>query len=562
MYSQFADKESEARYWKSQCQDLQDTLTDTENSLHEFMDSSKELEKEMDREISAANAKRDDYQLRSEKLKGDVDEWKTKYQRALSDHNKTLAELNRELTTLRDSHNNYKNKLRDMELDNDELENAERMVASSLNDMESRYNKTIERTALLEEELVEKSRLEEENQRLKDELQEVNEELAVLRDSLSANRPMTRMSTPAGPSSSNGRSSVDELQLNDLMSRQRPSSRSNGLYSGRPPSRSSAKHSPPTPRSALPSSNILPNATQKRFSSSTRIGLSSHTRTDSREAKAALDGALSPHLINSPSSTSLRARQSPGPGSLRTGVRANPRFASTSLTPRDQQPGGSKFMIGDMFQRMRALEKRLADTRNGLAINDVQSAIPRPSSRLSSSIGPGGGAGNGIFTPRKSMNESRRGDDHGTPSSIPVPLSKSTSRPPHSRLSMAAAGGAGVDTTIHHYPSSIRCQTPTLESGATLDFLDQDPSKLRRRSHLAMVASTNNPSALGQSSGSGGRPRGSTLTQGAGHPSRTDSFRRSVYPVNGRTAVTLAPSSKAGQPSDRPRSSSSIGTNS
>ena len=58
-----------------------------------------------------------------------------------------------------------------MELDNDELENAERMVASSLNDMESRYNKAIERTAMLEEELVEKSRLEEENQRLKDELQ-------------------------------------------------------------------------------------------------------------------------------------------------------------------------------------------------------------------------------------------------------------------------------------------------------------------------------------------------------------------------------------------------------
>lgn len=45
-----------------------------------------------------------------------------------------------------------------------------RMVASSLADMESRYNKAIERTALLEEELVDKSKLEEENQRLKDEL--------------------------------------------------------------------------------------------------------------------------------------------------------------------------------------------------------------------------------------------------------------------------------------------------------------------------------------------------------------------------------------------------------
>jgi predicted nucleic acid-binding Zn-ribbon protein len=74
--SHFHDKESEARYWKSRCHDLQDTLTDTENSLHEFMDSSKELEKEMDREISAANSKKEEYQLRAEKLRGDVDDWK------------------------------------------------------------------------------------------------------------------------------------------------------------------------------------------------------------------------------------------------------------------------------------------------------------------------------------------------------------------------------------------------------------------------------------------------------------------------------------------------------
>lgn len=36
--------------------------------------------------------------------------------------------MNREVSTLRESHNIYKSKLRDMELDNDELENAERWV--------------------------------------------------------------------------------------------------------------------------------------------------------------------------------------------------------------------------------------------------------------------------------------------------------------------------------------------------------------------------------------------------------------------------------------------------
>ena len=85
----FHDKESEVRYWKSRFYDLQDTLRETEASLHEFMDSSKELEKEMDREISAASAKSNELQLRSEKLKGDVDEWKVSAQQKGRDE--TLA---------------------------------------------------------------------------------------------------------------------------------------------------------------------------------------------------------------------------------------------------------------------------------------------------------------------------------------------------------------------------------------------------------------------------------------------------------------------------------------
>lgn len=43
-------------------------------------------------------------------------------------------------------------------------------MGSTLSDLESRYGKAIERTALLEDELVSKARLEEEVQRLKDEL--------------------------------------------------------------------------------------------------------------------------------------------------------------------------------------------------------------------------------------------------------------------------------------------------------------------------------------------------------------------------------------------------------
>jgi len=74
-----------------------------------------------------------------------------------------------------------------MELDNDDLEKSERLVAlpfdltcqaecvcraleSTLSDIECRYGKAIERTTLLEEELVAKAQLEEDIQRLKDDL--------------------------------------------------------------------------------------------------------------------------------------------------------------------------------------------------------------------------------------------------------------------------------------------------------------------------------------------------------------------------------------------------------
>ena len=48
------------------------------------------------------------------------------------------------------------------------------MISGSLADMETRYNKAVERTALLEEELLAKDQLEEENQRLKDEVRGEN----------------------------------------------------------------------------------------------------------------------------------------------------------------------------------------------------------------------------------------------------------------------------------------------------------------------------------------------------------------------------------------------------
>lgn len=521
--------------------------------LDEYMESSKELEKEMEIELTIANNNTRDAQVRSEKLKGDVDEWKGKYQRALSDHNKTLAELNRELSTLRDSHNAYKAKLRDMELDNDELENAERMVASSLTDMESRYNRAIERTAMLEEELVAKTRLEEENQRLKDELQEVKEELAVWQERIGSSRPATRTSTDMY-SVRSGRSSVDV----DRALHQRPSSRA-GAHE-----RSSSRTGFISPLQTVPSSSSSASATassaQRRTLLSQRASLaaSTHARRDSSDVRQ----VHSDGLTSSPSSGQLRARQSVGL-SRSTAAGAMPSRRSTLAPSSRGQQGASMKRMAGLLQNLRDLQATVQSATRTAPPDGGASAIPRPASRMSSSIGPKDGSPVAA-TPRRSV--IGRSEDQSTPSAIPIPangLSRSTSQRPPSRLSMPASNG--------YIPPSVRAQTPNLEHyNGSLDFLDQDPAQTqtqyRRRSNLSTLASSTSINA--QSSIGGGashlaasaRPRGSTLSihnpMGASNR-KDDPLRKSIQPRTGKPAP---PPVSLRQTINRPRSSS-VGSN-
>jgi len=96
-------------------------------------------------------------------------------------------------------------RLRDLELGNDDLERNERVVASSLADIEARYSKALEEKILLEHELLDKANMEEELQRVRDELRgtfrcisqmlathtlppDASVEISILKDQLSAAR--------------------------------------------------------------------------------------------------------------------------------------------------------------------------------------------------------------------------------------------------------------------------------------------------------------------------------------------------------------------------------------
>ncbi|CAO1623294.1 unnamed protein product [Sympodiomycopsis kandeliae] len=452
----FDDASKEASYWRVKAHDLQDMLREAEESLKDFAESSKELEQEMERELTISSKNLSEMKVKNEKLIQDKDEWKVKYQNSLLEHNKTLAETSRELNQLRESHNIYKSKLRDMELDNDELENAERMVRSSLHDIESRYNQQMEKQVLMEQEIIEKSKLEEELQRLRDELRDVNEELSVMKDREAAARKTV--------SQDNASSSQ---------------------------SQSSSSSTAPAARMRTP---LVPRA-------------SLHSRKPSRPN----DGTDSPGSgARRALATSIRnSTSTPTPSS-----RASMRTPLRSTTVNVNGNGSSVRMMKDLTANMAALRSRIntacafgstPESEPSTAADANTSSIPRPSSRLGSSIGrESSPLGSSTSTVHAGSTSTRKFEPR---TSIPVAtsstsLSRSIKRPT-SRLSMGPTSRSSTSTTSYdhnvsppHHPSSSssgRAMTPTMYTirGSKLD--PQSTKTLQSGPRLTSRSNTSTP---------------------------------------------------------------------
>ncbi|BGP31534.1 NADH:ubiquinone oxidoreductase [Rhodotorula toruloides] len=135
-------------HYRTLCTTLQSQLQSAEDDLRDLRELQDELERELERFEDGERGMRGDV----EGLREEREEWKVK------------------LESLRSTERGLRDKLREVEVDNDDLEGRERATSSSLADLEARYNKSLERIALLEGELVGKARLEEECQRARDEL--------------------------------------------------------------------------------------------------------------------------------------------------------------------------------------------------------------------------------------------------------------------------------------------------------------------------------------------------------------------------------------------------------
>jgi len=111
-----------------------------------------------------------------------------KYKESKLEANAAQNALEKEITTLRDANRTLLLKLRDIEVANDDFERQARNTTSSLSDLESKYNVSIERAVMLEEEIKlgeqEREQLRVEAQRLREELSDLKIEAEILQDKI------------------------------------------------------------------------------------------------------------------------------------------------------------------------------------------------------------------------------------------------------------------------------------------------------------------------------------------------------------------------------------------
>lgn len=176
-----ASLEASLAYYKAQYESLESELAD-------FQDSSKALEAELEKDIEASEKRERQLKEKAANLAYEVDEWKTKYKQAKTEGNSAQNALQKEITTLRDTTRTLQLRLRDTEVANDDFERQQRNTESSLEDLESKYNQTIEREVMLEEEMrvgeQERESLRIEAQRLRDEFSDLKIETDIVKEKL------------------------------------------------------------------------------------------------------------------------------------------------------------------------------------------------------------------------------------------------------------------------------------------------------------------------------------------------------------------------------------------
>uniref|UniRef100_A0A060T5T0 ARAD1C07568p n=1 Tax=Blastobotrys adeninivorans TaxID=409370 RepID=A0A060T5T0_BLAAD len=173
------DRERERRERNEGYARAKEQIAQLEAELAEFQATSRELEREMELELEEAEQRQKGLEKKVNSLTADVSEWKQKYLDLQKESSNTQATLSKQVSTLQDTLKQANNRLREIEMANDDMERHERITKTSLHDLEQKYYSSLETIALLESEVANKDQYQVDLQRAKDELRETSEELSV-----------------------------------------------------------------------------------------------------------------------------------------------------------------------------------------------------------------------------------------------------------------------------------------------------------------------------------------------------------------------------------------------
>ncbi|MCJ1379462.1 NADH:ubiquinone oxidoreductase [Xylographa soralifera] len=374
-------QEDALRYYKSQYEQLEAELAD-------FQASSRELEAELEKDVEAAEKRERHLQERVESLSFEVEEWKSKCKQSKAEANTAQNTLQKEITSLRDANRTLQLKLRDIEVANDDFEKQARNTTSSLEDLESKYNVSIERGVIFEEEIKageqEREALRIETQRLRDELSDLKVEAEIRQDKLryaeaASDRQRLRKPTPIGTSNSRPQSSISEHSLTTATS-------SPTIATPPTKSASSGASDTPTPPSPPVSDRSLPHASNTPAYPSKNPRLS--IPGPSVLPRAGQFPSRAPRHSRGPSVSTAGGFSTPQVGRRTNLTRPESR---QSLQPPQSLPSSTSLtQIRGLIGKMQKLEQRVQSARSKLPAPSATppGTSPRSGSALGQSFIP------------------------------------------------------------------------------------------------------------------------------------------------------------------------------
>ncbi|KAL3480744.1 NUDE protein [Aspergillus californicus] len=506
---------SELAYVKAQYNELASELAD-------FQASSCELETELEKEVEAAEKRERILKDKVEKLKFELDDWKTKFKHSKTEGENARAQLEKEITVLRDANRNLNLKLRNTEVANDDFERQARHTTSSLEDLEFKFNMSIERGVILEEEIrigdQERENLRIANQRLRDELNDSKIETEIIQDKL-RNGGRRRRPTPLSRSPSTP-------YTPEIFDRSPGTSTVSSPLFTTPPAKmsltlTSATATPPSPPMSETSTSM-----RKSLNATSGFPLQKASASESFGSRS-LFGARPPQRFSTHSRATSFAYSNARPNSSVTSRPSLPKQNNNNTTTPANRPSGipksgSLYQIRGLIGKMQLLEERVqsarsklpppsetasrASSRSGSMIGDSPIATMRRDTRkrlsgssFSSSVREGDGSTSYVASSRPSYGTRTQGDSRpSSRTSFSSSFSHSThpsvtpSNRPESRQSR-------TKTPLGHYSTNPTTESRRPRSSLSnpagqstpinsMAFIDEDESLAQQMSARAKIS--------------------------------------------------------------------------